>query len=106
VFNLGPEHEGCPLRNVSSHGISFRSPDPVKTGTKLAMWLDVPVLMHSFPRKFHLVGKVMWADKLQNKTYWRVGCRLSRGHKDMHKELVQFIRDGVVIPKQHQKDLL
>lgn len=103
-FSLTHFSDKFPIRNLHSRGISFRSLKPLKVGNKLLLNLETSVLVHAFPRKCRFSAHVVWVDKLPNKTYWRVGCKIMG--KNGCRQIAELVRDGVLITKTHERDIL
>jgi len=61
------------LRDIHSRGVSFRSLESVRIGGKIRIFLETSVPVHSFSMQCRINAHVVWADKLSNKTYRRVG---------------------------------
>jgi len=93
-----------PSRNIHSHGVSFRSLKPVKVGSKLLVNIGTSILVHAFRDKCAFIARVVWVDKLANRTYWRVGCEIL-GKKGC-KEIAELVRDGALITRTHERDIL
>jgi len=102
----GVESRPCPIRNISRDGVSFRSRRPIRSGQLLSLRFETSSLVHSFPKRFRCLAKVIWADKLANKTYWRVGCEFIRMSKQDIRELSEYIRDSMVVSTKNKREVV